>query len=185
MYFNFFVEAPPPPPAFPPRSAPPLLPLLYTPHPPQPQPTLPYPPPPPSQPQEMPPRSATGPTRGSQCSPTRVWFCPLSICSLSRPAMACTHRGTCTGGGWRRATVRIVLIELKMDVADRSSPTEEPPSVRYQETVSQGKTWSGQGCQTKRSTLKPSSLASVKVPYWRIAVGQGRSPLNPSSLASR
>ena len=49
------------------------------------------------------------------------------------------------------------------------------------ETVSQGKTSSGQGCNIGRSTLKPtgSSLASVKVKYWRIAFGHGvkvRSP---------
>ena len=44
---------------------------------------------------------------------------------------------------------------------------------RCQETVSQGKTSSGRGCQTDRSTLKPSSLTSVKVNDWKIAVGQG------------
>ena len=38
--------------------------------------------------------------------------------------------------------------------------------------ISQGKTSSGQGCQTDRPTLKPSSLASVKVNYWQKAVGQ-------------
>ena len=31
---------------------------------------------------------------------------------------------------------------------------------------------SGQGCHTDRSILKPSSLASVKVNYWKLAVGQ-------------
>ena len=30
-----------------------------------------------------------------------------------------------------------------------------------------------QGCQIDRFTLKPSSLASVKVKHWTIAVGQG------------
>ena len=32
---------------------------------------------------------------------------------------------------------------------------------------------SGQGCNTDRSTLKPSSLASVEVNYWKNALGQG------------
>ena len=41
-----------------------------------------------------------------------------------------------------------------------------PPALRCQEKVSQG-------CKTKRFRLKPSSLASVKVNYWKIAVGQG------------
>ena len=43
----------------------------------------------------------------------------------------------------------------------------------------QGKKSCGQGCQPDRSTLKPSSLASVKVHDWKIAVRQGvegRSP---------
>ena len=35
------------------------------------------------------------------------------------------------------------------------------------------KTYSGQGCQTDRLTLKPSMLASVKVNYWEIPVRQG------------
>ena len=30
-----------------------------------------------------------------------------------------------------------------------------------------------QGCNTDRSTLKPSSMASVKVDDWKIAVGHG------------
>ena len=42
-----------------------------------------------------------------------------------------------------------------------------------QETVSQGEKSSGQGYQTDRPTLKPSSLASVKDFFWKIAVGQG------------
>ena len=42
-----------------------------------------------------------------------------------------------------------------------------------QQTVSQEKTSRGQGCKTDRSTLEPSILASVKVNYWKIAVGQG------------
>ena len=37
------------------------------------------------------------------------------------------------------------------------------PRQRCQETVSQGKTSSRQGCQTDRSTLQPCVLASVKV----------------------
>ena len=37
-----------------------------------------------------------------------------------------------------------------------------------------------QGCQTDRSTLKPSSLASVKVNIWKIAVVQGAGAKVPS-----
>ena len=44
---------------------------------------------------------------------------------------------------------------------------------RGQKAVSQGKTSICQGCQTDRSTLKPSSLAPVKVNHLKIAVGQG------------
>ena len=42
-----------------------------------------------------------------------------------------------------------------------------------QETISQRKTSNGQGCQTEPYRLKPSSLVSVKVNYWKIAIGQG------------
>ena len=34
------------------------------------------------------------------------------------------------------------------------------------------KSFRGQGCQTDRYTLKPSIFPSVKVKYWKIAVGQ-------------
>ena len=58
----------------------------------------------------------------------------------------------------------------------------------YQGAVCQGKTSIGQRCQSKPSTLKPSSFASVKVNYKEIGVGQGcqtdRSTQKPSSLAS-
>ena len=48
---------------------------------------------------------------------------------------------------------------------------------------SHGKTPSGHGCQADRSTLKPSSLPSVKVDYWKIAVGQGLNVPPPSIFA--
>ena len=75
------------------------------------------------------------------------------------------------GGG---VTVVVVGVAVGVDVVVQ----------RCQETVSQGKTSSGQGRQTDRSTLKSASLASVKANHWKIAVGQGRSPLKPSNLAS-
>ena len=59
------------------------------------------------------------------------------------------------------------------------------PRQKCQETVSQGKTSSGRGCQTKRSILKPSSLPSVTVNYWRVAVGEGVKVPCPYSLALR
>ena len=62
----------------------------------------------------------------------------------------------------------------------RFSPVSGGADQRCQETVSQGKTSSGQGCQMDRSALKSSSLhPSVKAIYRKIAVRQGvkvRSP---------
>ena len=59
-----------------------------------------------------------------------------------------------------------------------------PPSQRCQEVASQGKTSNGQGCQTDRPSLKPtsinSSLGSVCANHWEIAVGQGvKVPVKP------
>ena len=40
-----------------------------------------------------------------------------------------------------------------------------------------------QKCKTDSSTLKPSSLASVKVIYWKIVIGQGvKAPPSPHIL---
>ena len=54
---------------------------------------------------------------------------------------------------------------------------------RCRETVSQGKPSSRQGCRTDPSTLKPSSLASVKVIFCKTAVGQGVKVLSPDIFA--
>ena len=43
-----------------------------------------------------------------------------------------------------------------------------------EETILEGKTSVGQRCETDDSTLKPRSLASVKVDFGNIAVCQGR-----------
>ena len=51
-----------------------------------------------------------------------------------------------------------------------------------QETVSQGKTASGQGCQTNRSILKPSTLASVKVKLLEFSVGHWLKMPSPHML---
>ena len=53
------------------------------------------------------------------------------------------------------------------------SVTRVGPQQRCHKAVSQDKTSIVQGCQTDRFILKPSSLASVKVNYWKIAVSQG------------
>ena len=50
----------------------------------------------------------------------------------------------------------------------------ESQKQKCHETVSQGKTSSSNGRQTDRSTLKPSSLASVQVNYWKNAVRRSR-----------
>ena len=52
-----------------------------------------------------------------------------------------------------------------------------------QETVSHGKTSSGQGRQTDRLTLKPSNLASVKVNYWNFSVSQAVKVPSPDVFA--
>ena len=52
-----------------------------------------------------------------------------------------------------------------------------------QETVSQGKTFSRQGCKTDRSALKPSSWPSVKANYRETAVGHGTKVPSPDILA--
>ena len=44
------------------------------------------------------------------------------------------------------------------------------------ETVRLGKTSNGLSCQADRSTLKSSSLASIKVNFWKVAVGRCRRP---------
>ena len=55
-----------------------------------------------------------------------------------------------------------------------SRPSPPPRALqRSQGTVSQEKTSSRQGYRTDRPALKLSSLASVKVNYWKMAVGQG------------
>ena len=54
-----------------------------------------------------------------------------------------------------------------------SSRSPEVKDVRSQETVSQGKTCIGQGCKFEGSTLKSSSLASVKENKRENAVRQG------------
>ena len=51
--------------------------------------------------------------------------------------------------------------------------TDHDLDQRFHETVSQGKTSSGQGCQTNPSTLKPTSLPSDKQFFGKIAVCQG------------
>ena len=54
----------------------------------------------------------------------------------------------------------------------RSGCSRQPGANMSGGAVRQGKTCSGQGCQTDRSTLKPSGLASVKVNCWKMAVCQ-------------
>ena len=44
---------------------------------------------------------------------------------------------------------------------------------RVRRRPGKGNGFSDQGCQIDSSTLKPSSLASVKVNHWKIAVGRG------------
>ena len=52
-----------------------------------------------------------------------------------------------------------------------------------QETVSQGKTRIGQGCESECFTLKPSSLASVEVNKRENAVRQGVKVPSPEVFA--
>ena len=52
-----------------------------------------------------------------------------------------------------------------------------------QEPVNQEQTSSRQGCQTDRSSLKPSSGASLKVNYWQLADGQGVKKPSPDIFA--
>ena len=56
---------------------------------------------------------------------------------------------------------------------------------RCQEKANQRKTYDGQGCSSKPSTLKPSSLASVRVNYWKIAVFQGLNVPSPGMFVWR
>ena len=42
-----------------------------------------------------------------------------------------------------------------------------------EETILEGKTSVGQGCEMDDSTLKPISLASVKINDWKLSVDQG------------
>ena len=58
-----------------------------------------------------------------------------------------------------------------------------PVEQRCQETGQARKMFSRQGCQANRSTLKPSSLASVEINYRKIAVGQGVKVPSPDIFA--
>lgn len=49
----------------------------------------------------------------------------------------------------------------------------------HQKTVSQGKTSTGQGCESESSALNPSVLASIKEKKWEIVVSQGVKMLSP------
>ena len=57
---------------------------------------------------------------------------------------------------WRRQTHEFEDVSS----SPAEMPFNPPPRQTFRETVSQGKTSSGQGCQTDRSTQKPSSLVS-------------------------
>ena len=98
------------------------------------------------------------------------------------------------GGGLIRALAPIVRCHSKFKQADIFRIIRSINQLR-EETASQGKNVQravSQGSKTDRSTLTPSSLSSVKVNYWKIAVGGSRdrsavtdrSTLKPSSLAS-
>ena len=71
-----------------------------------------------------------------------------------------------------------------VSVSARQSERDHAVHLIVQETVSNGKTSSGQGRQTDPSALKPSSLASVKAIFGKIAVSQGLKVPSPDISAS-
>ena len=77
----------------------------------------------------------------------------------------CTRGQSSVYFGWVRVRVSSIHCEKHNNV-------EHPRDA----TVSQGR-------QTDRSTLKPSSLPSVKVNYWKIAVGHGVKVPSPDIFA--
>ena len=115
---------------------------------------------------------------------TRVWFSVGGVVSYAGVVSYVVPRIPYSQEKKRKEKSKKKKQEQKLTLHNRSTkikccvPKRVSEGQKHQ-MVSGGKTSSCQGRKTDRSTLKTSSLASIKVKCWKNAAGQGAKVPSP------